>query len=60
MNPMTVHTNGADFSVFMGLAVGGVAYLIFGWSTVRRQTGLQDAILRAPTAGGGGRESARS
>jgi len=45
MNPITVHSGNADFSVFMGIGVAGLAYLILGWSTVRRQTELQDSIL---------------
>ena len=29
-NPITVHTSGADFSIFLGLGVGALAYLVLG------------------------------
>lgn len=45
MNPITASTHGADFSVFMGLAVGGLAYLLLGRAALRRQTDAQRQIL---------------
>jgi nucleobase:cation symporter-1, NCS1 family len=45
MNPITVHTGGADFSVFTGMAGGGLSYLVLARRGVRRQAGRQDALL---------------
>jgi nucleobase:cation symporter-1, NCS1 family len=54
MNPITVATgnewtgaglSGADFSVFMGIGVGAIAYLILGWGVVKRQRAKQDELL---------------
>jgi purine-cytosine permease-like protein len=55
MHPIVVATAGkgnpvyygADFSVFMGLAVGGLAYFILATATgsVKRQVAQQDALL---------------
>jgi NCS1 family nucleobase:cation symporter-1 len=45
MHPVTVHTGGADFSVFMGMAVGGLAYLLLARSGVRREADVQDELL---------------
>jgi purine-cytosine permease-like protein len=36
---------GADFSVFTGLSVGGLAYLLLGWGSVQRQIAKQDELL---------------
>jgi len=49
-NPISVHTGGADFSIFMGVAVGGLAYLALAWSGVRSQKATQGELL-APEAG---------
>jgi purine-cytosine permease-like protein len=38
---------GADFSVFTGLAVGGVAYFLLARRTVRQQTRVQDSMLES-------------
>jgi hypothetical protein len=48
MNPITVHTGGADFSVFMGMGVGSLAYLALAWGWVRRQADRQDELLAEP------------
>jgi len=37
---------GADFSVFTGMVVGGLAYLILGWKDVKRQVPIQQELLR--------------
>jgi purine-cytosine permease-like protein len=47
VNPITVHTGGADFSIFMGIAVGGLLYLVLAWRGVRAQADRQDEMLRA-------------
>ena len=47
MNPVTVHTGGADFSVFTGVAAGGLVYAVAAWRSVARQT------AEAAGAGGG-------
>jgi len=52
MNPITVHTGGADFSVFTGTAVGGVVYAVAARRSVRRQLQAQD-LVPAPVAGSG-------
>ena len=36
-NPINVHTGGADLSIFLGLAVGALAYLGLAAASVRRQ-----------------------
>ena len=48
-NPITVHTGGADFSIFMGMAVGGVVYLVVELVTgsLRREADRQDDLLRS-------------
>jgi len=53
MHPIVVATAGkgnpvyygADFSVFMGIGVGAIAYLILGWGVVKRQRATQDELL---------------
>ncbi len=35
----------ADFSVYMGLGVGGLTYLALAWRSVRREADLQDRLL---------------
>jgi purine-cytosine permease-like protein len=49
VNPITVHTGGADFSVFMGMAVGGVVYLVVELVTgsLRKEADRQDDLLRS-------------
>jgi purine-cytosine permease-like protein len=50
MNPITFHSGGADFSVFTGIAAGGIVYAVLGWKGVRRQATLQDSALAEPAA----------
>ncbi|MGH9082553.1 MAG: purine-cytosine permease family protein [Acidimicrobiales bacterium] len=50
LNQITFHTRdsagfGADFSVYLGMGVAGLVYLVLGWSSVRRQAARQDRIL---------------
>ncbi|MGA8295866.1 MAG: cytosine permease [Acidimicrobiales bacterium] len=52
-NPITVHSGGADFSIFMGIGVGAIVYLALGWNGVRRQAGEQDRLLAARGGDGG-------
>ena len=43
--------NQADFSVYMGLAVGGLTYLALAWRSVRREADEQDRLLAAGRGG---------
>jgi purine-cytosine permease-like protein len=50
LNPVTHATRdasgyGADFSIFLGMGVGGLLYLVLARSSVRRQGLRQDALL---------------
>ena len=50
LNEVTFHTTGAhdfgaDFSVFMGMGVGGLLYLVLAWRGVRAQAKEQDRLL---------------
>ncbi len=52
LNPITYATRdsfgfGADFSIFLGMAVGGLLYLALAWRGVRRQADRQDEMLLA-------------
>jgi purine-cytosine permease-like protein len=52
LNEVTDHTQdayhyGADFSVFLGLAVGGLVYAALAFRTVRREADEQDVLLKA-------------
>jgi purine-cytosine permease-like protein len=52
LNEVTHHTAdkfgyGADFSVYMGMAVGGLLYLVLAWRGVRAQANEQDRLLSA-------------
>ena len=44
---LSSHTGGADFSVFFGLGVGGLAYLLLAGRGVRREAVLQGELLAA-------------
>jgi NCS1 family nucleobase:cation symporter-1 len=53
MNEVTDHTSdahgqGADFSVFLGMGVAALVYLLLAWRTVRREGDEQDEHLSAP------------
>ena len=45
LNELTVHTHGADFSVFTGIAVGGIVYALLAGVTVRGEADRQDELL---------------
>jgi purine-cytosine permease-like protein len=52
LNEITFHTEdkfgyGADFSVFLGMAVGALVYLVLAFGSVRRQADEQDVLLKA-------------
>jgi NCS1 family nucleobase:cation symporter-1 len=50
LNEVTAHTHdsfgyGADFSVYLGIGVAAVVYLVLAWSSVRKQADEQDRLL---------------
>jgi cytosine/uracil/thiamine/allantoin permease len=53
LNELTFHTTdypanfGADFSVFLGMGVGGLVYLVLGYRGVKKQADEQDVLLKA-------------
>jgi purine-cytosine permease-like protein len=53
LNELTFHTTdypanyGADFSVFLGVGVGGLVYLVLAYNNVRQQARQQDVLLEA-------------
>jgi purine-cytosine permease-like protein len=53
LNELTFHTtdspanSGADFSVFLGVGVGGLVYLALAYGNVRQQARAQDVLLDA-------------
>jgi len=47
LNSMSVHTHGADFSIFTGIAVGGLVYAILAGPSVRREASRQAGLSRA-------------
>ena len=51
MNEVTDHTQdtyhfGGDFSIFLGMGVGALVYLILATRSVRQQADAQDQLLR--------------
>jgi nucleobase:cation symporter-1, NCS1 family len=52
LNEVTYHTEdsyhyGADFSIFFGMAVGALVYLVLAFRTVRKEADEQDVLLKA-------------
>ncbi|HXA74405.1 MAG TPA: cytosine permease [Acidimicrobiales bacterium] len=47
LNEVTYHNQGADFSIFMGLGVGGLVYAVLSWRGLRNESDAQDRLLRA-------------
>jgi hypothetical protein len=51
LNLVTYHTRdafgfGADFSVFLGMGVGGLVYLVLAAGSVREQADAQEMLLK--------------
>ena len=42
---MTYHNHGADFSIFLGMGVASVVYLILATRSVRTEADEQDRLL---------------
>jgi purine-cytosine permease-like protein len=51
VSPISNATGGADFSIFMGLGVGGLSYLILAGRSVRREELAHRALLDTPKTG---------
>ncbi len=47
LNEVTTHTTYADFSVYLGIVVGALVYLVLAFASVRKQAGEQDRLLAA-------------
>ena len=47
LNEVTYHNNGADFSIFLGMGVGGAVYYLLAHRAVARQADAQDGPARA-------------
>jgi cytosine/uracil/thiamine/allantoin permease len=45
LNEVTYHNNGADFSIFLGMGVGGAAYYLLAHAKVAREADSQTALL---------------
>jgi len=48
VSPISNATGGADFSIFMGLGVGGLSYLALAWRGVRREARNHAALMDQP------------
>jgi hypothetical protein len=46
LNEVTYHNNGADFSVFLGIGVGGGVYYLLAHAQLSRQADAQEQLLR--------------
>ncbi len=46
LNPLSSHQQGADFSIFLGMGVGGLVYLALAWGKVRQEGDAQQELLR--------------
>jgi hypothetical protein len=48
LNEVTYHNQGADFSIFLGMGVGGLVYAALAWRGVRgREVDTQNQLLQA-------------
>jgi NCS1 family nucleobase:cation symporter-1 len=47
LNEVTVHATYADFSVYLGIGVGALVYLVLAFASVRKQANEQDRLLAA-------------
>jgi len=45
LNEVTAHTTYADFSVYLGIGVGALVYLVLAFASVRKQADQQDRLL---------------
>jgi nucleobase:cation symporter-1, NCS1 family len=45
LNEVTYHNNGADFSIFLGMGVGGAVYYLLAHRAVAGQAAAQDDLL---------------
>jgi hypothetical protein len=45
VSPISNATGGADFSIFMGLGVGGLSYLLLAGRSVRREANAQRELI---------------
>jgi nucleobase:cation symporter-1, NCS1 family len=46
LNEVTYHNNGADFSIFLGMAVAGVVYYLLAHAKLSREADAQEELLR--------------
>ena len=51
LNLVTVHTRdsfgfGGDFSIFLGMGVAALVYVVLAYATVRREADAQESLLR--------------
>lgn len=45
INPLTKFTFGADFSVYLGIGVGSIVYVLLAYASVRRQADKQEQLF---------------